>query len=192
MTKKPKHHNTLWTEGEMDYLSTYCQTTSIANMGKSLGRTPRSVKNKLRDLGLNSYVGERVSAKMLARCFKSDTRVSLRWLRVCGLPHRRITRGTATQYLVEPKEFWKWAEQNKEQIPWHKYEKYSLLPEPKWLTDTINSYPTPKHRKRVTDMEKLEIVSLYRRGLTCREIAERTGRSLNSIRHIHARCVKDM
>ena len=95
-------------------------------------RTEASVKHKAQSLGHNAYAPEDLYTRTLAKCFHCDSRVIIRWMDKYGLKYYSVQRGKASCKLIEVKEFWKWAENHKDLIPWNKYEPLSVLPEPSW------------------------------------------------------------
>ena len=169
-----------WSNKEIAYVLRYYDKIKLKDMAKHLGRTVPAVKHKMRDLELNIFLDD-VFIKTLADNFHSDSRVVQRWIRY-GLPFIRKGNG---RKAIDIEVFWKWAETHKEMIPFHKYERGSLPPEPKWLKDVlIRSYDNKKHRARITETEIQYVLSMHERGMTYAEIAESLGRTLHSVKWI--------
>ena len=107
-----------------------------------------------------------------------------RWIERYNLPCKVVQRGQATCRLVTVDNFWKWAKNHQDLIPWAKYERYSILPEPKWLNDTIKSYAIKNNRKRITPIEKQQVIKMRKQGMSFEEIAVKMNRTTDSIKHI--------
>ena len=178
MTKKR------WKPYEINYLYNNYQTQSVDDIAKRLKRTPRAIKHKAYQLGLNAYIGEFIYAKTLASCFHCDVSVIFRWIRIFDLKHTQIQRGQSTCYLITTHDFWNWANTHKDLIPWEKYEPYSLLPEPSWLKSTIKQYSVKNHRKRFTTHEKESIICMRNNGASWTDIAKQFNRTSESIKHV--------
>ena len=173
-----------WTEKEVEYLEKFYEKKGVSYIAKKLNRTAYSVKRKAQKLGHNAYVCEDIYVRMIAKCFNCDSRVINRWIDRFGLPCRTVQRGQTTCRLVSADKFWKWAMEHKDLIPWSKYERYSILPEPEWLDDTIKSYAIVNNRKRIDSMESQQIISLRRKGKSFEEISKITGRTVDSVKHV--------
>ena len=141
-----------WQENEISYLYQYYETHSAASIAKNLRRSTSSVRRKAEKLGLYSY-NMRISQHDLCKLFNCDARVIQKWKKRFGLPLKRFKRGKATYYGITSEEFWKWAEKNKEIIPWKNYQSNSLPPEPSWVREAMSLDSTPsKHRKTKLDL----------------------------------------
>src|SRR5690625_3118197 len=92
----------------------------IETIAKKLGRTVNAVEIRLGRLGISNTKLEsgKITAAELARCCGVDNHVITRtWIPKKGLPAvRRVTRYKRKYWLIDVKEFWKWAEQNKDLI----------------------------------------------------------------------------
>lgn len=173
-----------WTEQEVEYLEKFYEKKGVSYIAKKLDRTVYSVKRKAQKLGHNAYVCEDIYVRMIARCFNCDSRVVNRWIDKFGLPCRKVQRGQATCRLVSADKFWKWAAEHKELIPWSKYEKFSILPEPEWVNETIKNYALINNRKRITNIESHQIITLRRKGKSFEEIAIIMNRTVDSVKHV--------
>ena len=161
-----------WTEWEVRYLEKKYVGQSVERTAKKLNRTINSVKRKAAKLGLNHYTNF-LSAKVV-----------LRWINKFNLPCKKVVCSNQTRYLIDGNMFWKWAENNKDIINWSKYEKQSLLPEPKWLKESIRNYDTPNAREKYTDDDIMKIRVLLTKGLSYAEISKETGRTYDGIKHL--------
>lgn len=169
-----------WSEQEIAYVLRYYDKVGTKAMAKHLGRTIPAVKHKMQDLGINMYL-EDVFVKTIANNFQSDSRVVNRWI-MNGLPYTKKANG---RKAIDIEVFWKWAEEHKDMIPFHKYVRGSLVPEPQWLkTVLIESHGNKKHRARITETEVQYVLSMHERGKTYAEIAACLGRTLHSVKWI--------
>ena len=173
-----------WTEQEIEYLEKFYESRGVSYLAKKLDRTLYSVKRKAQKLGHNAYACEDLYVRTIARNFNCDSRVINRWIERYNLPCKVVQRGQATCRLVTVDNFWKWAKNHQDLIPWAKYERYSILPEPKWLNDTIKSYAIKNNRKRITPIEKQQVIKMRKQGMSFEEIAVKMNRTTDSIKHI--------
>lgn len=174
-----------WTNEEVRYLERCYERTSADAIAKKLNRTVASVKHKAQKLGLNTYVSDFIRGKALAQCFNSDILVVHRWREKYNLPMKSEKHGQLVFYKISNDDFWKWAETHKEVVPWHKYDRYSIPPEPKWVEQAIrDSMSKKRYRQKVTTTDIMNIRSLLRQGYSYKEIAVQIGRSYDSVKHI--------
>lgn len=179
-----------WTEDEIEYLERFYEKMGTDRIAKKLNRTVFSVRHKAQKLGYNAYVCEDLYVKTIAKCFNCDTRVINRWIEKYELPCRTVKRGQSTYKLISMKKFWKWAEHHKELIPWSKYERLSILPEPSWVDEAIKSYNIKNNRKPITVIDMQQVISLRKEGKTLKEIALIMNRTLDSVKHIQRKINK--
>lgn len=171
-----------WSEKELRILEQHYERIGANAMAKRLHRSVTSVKKKAAALGLNSYTGDYIFRKTLANAFQCDDRVVKRWIEQYHLPAKPLKRGKLTMYQIYVQDFWTWAKAHKDLIPFQKYEPYSLLPEPEWLTDV--SYPHRNHRKRISAYEKTTVIRMHKKGASFAEIAKQLQRTEESVKHI--------
>lgn len=173
-----------WTRAEEIYLERKYEKQPVKVTAKRLHRTMASVQHKAHNLGLNSYISDLCNASAIASCFHHEGSVVIRWIKNYGLPAKTISLGKQTRYLIAPEEFWIWAETQKNIINWSKYIPLSLLPEPAWVQEVRINYSTPRHRRPITDTEKVQIQHMIRQGKTYKEIAQVLGRTKYGISRI--------
>lgn len=173
-----------WTEEEVAYLEKYYERRGVDYIAMRLNRSLHSVKRKAQRLGYNAYICEDLYVRTIAKCFDCDSRVINRWIDVYGLPYRTVERGQAICKLISVKDFWKWANNHINLIPWSKYERFSIIPEPKWLDNVIKEYGIKNNRKRITYAEKQHVIWLRKQGKSFNEIASEMHRTVDSIKHI--------
>lgn len=167
-----------WTKNEILILERGYGRYPVVELEKRINRSERAIRCKIRRLKLTRV--DDLSANAVAQCFHISPTTVTKWIYELDLPAKKIkSNGRVVRHLIDPEEFWKWAEQHKDIIDWSNYEKKTLLPEPKW----IKELPLVHRRKpkRYTDMEISRVKMLMRKGLTYQEIADSTGRSLSAI-----------
>ena len=179
-----------WTEYEEQYMNKHYLYQSTKRTAEFLNRSIYSVKRKATQLGLNAYCNDRLNAKTIAKCFGVDITAVLRWIQKLNLPAKEINIETQTRYLIDAEDFWKWAEQNKSEINWSRYELCSILPEPSWVEVDKAKYKTKRHRKRFTANEIVLVKHMIHRGMTSKEIAVEMGRTNESIKHLFRKLKK--
>lgn len=172
-----------WTDKEMEYLERKYEKESSRNIAAKLKRTVNSVRRKAQSMGLNAYICEDIHVKTMASCFDCDSRVVNRWIDN-GLPCKTIKKGKRTFRLISIDKFWKWAKDHQDLIPWQKYERLSLVPEPKWLNETIKNYEYKNNRKPITPYEIQQVLRMKKQGISNEEIAKELSRTVESVKHI--------
>lgn len=173
-----------WTKQEEDFLEKWYNKKGVSYFANKLNRTEDSIKRKAQKMGLNAYICDRLYVKTIAKCFNCDSVVINRWILKYGLPFSIVTRGQLTCKLIEQEKFWKWAEEHANLIPWHKYERGTILPEPNWIKEHIREYAYKNNRKRISENDKLSVIFLRRKGYTFKQISKETSRTLDSVKHI--------
>lgn len=173
-----------WTPEEVRYLETKYNKKGVDFIAKKLDRTKDSIKRKAQTLGYNAYICEDLYMKTVAKSFNCDISVIKRWVNKFGLPCRYIQRGSIRCGLINADEFWKWASDHKNIIPWAKYEKFSILPEPEWLKELPDEYKIKHHRSKISNYEIDYVVRQRKAGHSFKEIANELGRTEHSVKHI--------
>lgn len=170
-----------WSKREEDYLEKHYVKKTYAEIGEKLGRSEVAVRRKANEMNLSKYF-DVIYIKTIARAFKCNATYVKKWVEVYEMP--------IDNRCVDVEQFWKWAYNNKEIIPFQRYECGSLIPEPSWVKEIVRERQEIKnHRKRVTEEEVKTINSLYALGNSVSEIAVRMGRTENGIKHILKRKV---
>lgn len=170
-----------WTKEEEEYLAKKYVNTSNKTLAKRTNRSVHSVKHKLENLNFQKR-NENMYIRTIANCFNSDSRVIQRWIKKFGLPCKKSHLG----YIIDTKDFWKWAENNKDIIPFYKYELYSILPQPVWVeSETKKICYTRNNRKKITDYERNYIYNQKKKGKSYEQISKDLSRSVHSVRHIY-------
>lgn len=184
LTVPKENESRPWTQEEINYLEKWYEKRGTDYIAKKFNRTQYSIRRKAQSLGLNAYVCFELYVRTIADCFNCDSRVINRWIDKYNLPCRIVQRGQATCKLIDVKDFWKWAENNKDIIPWHKYELQTILPEPDWLKEAIRNNKIKNNRKPITSIEKARVYNMRNQGKSFKEIAAELNRTVESVKHI--------
>ena len=172
-----------WTEQEVNYLKSRYLKQPVSVTAEKLNRTKQSVQKKATKIGLKHYYTDYLSAKLIAKCFGLDTTVPIRWIEKLGLPARKVVCGNQTRYLIDPEDFWEWAEEYKDKINWTNFQENSIVPQPRWVHEQKLNFKTRNHRKRFTEQDRVLMMGMLRKGMSYKQIAEAMGRTYNSINH---------
>lgn len=174
-----------WTDQEKAYLDKFFEKRGVPYLAEKLGRSTNAVKKMAHDMGHNAMICEDLYERTLAECFNTHSKVVRGWIEKHGLKCTVVKRGSRTYRLIAVKDFWEWAESHKEMIPFQKYERLSILPEPVWLKEYIRQYEYPKNaRKPITSSDKFTVKMLQYKGCTDEEIAKELGRTAESVHYI--------
>jgi predicted transcriptional regulator len=145
-----------WTEKELLYLEESWGQVTTVTIAKKLNRTVSAVKQKAirRGLGPQIRSSAYISLVDISRAFKKEYSSIIEiWVKNNGLK-LKLRKFVETQRykVIKPKDFWKWAEQNKGLLNFAKYERYALPDEPKWLKDKIKSDYNAQDRSRISKL----------------------------------------
>lgn len=177
----------IWTEQEKQYLIKKYPYQSAETTANKLNRSVTSIMRKAKELGVSIYF-ENIHATTVAKAFNTDIGAVRKWINNYGLPCRKVQGKGFQRYIIIPEEFWKWAYEHRSTINWSKYVSKSILPEPDWLKSEVENYGTPNTRARFSREEISAIRKMIAKdGLSYREIANKTGRTLNSIKNFARR-----
>lgn len=173
----------LWTPEEEQFLQENVGKFSLSVIAKRLGRTVEAVETRLHRLGIGEtkFMSGCLTANELARVIKIDHHSVVNWIKKHGLPAKqKITRVKARYYLIDPKDFWKWAEENKDKVPFARIEPNSLPPEPDWVKAERERewMENPRRQQeKWTSEEDERLEQLIKMGYSYREIGRILGRS---------------
>lgn len=172
-----------WTDQDIEFLENSIGVLSYDKIAKKLGKTPSAVDRKIDKLGIgNTKISSgMLTMHQLSKCLCIDDKKVKKLIVENGLPAKqkdfRISDKNKTKrllYYIEVREFWKWAEENKDLINWYQVPQYSLPPEPDWLeARRREDYPKwLKRRKPWTEEQDAQLWNLYyKEGKLQKEIA---------------------
>lgn len=177
----------LWTKEEIEYVRENLGRIKIDTIAKNLGRTKEAVISQIekRKLGGALENTGMWTASDLARAFKIDNHVPVRWIKKEGLPAVKKTMLEKGKYwIVDPDKFWRWAKKNKHLINFAKLEPFDLLPQPEWveLERRRDARKIPRRQQKPwTPEEDEQLIALMKSGYGNKEIAERLDRSEKAV-----------
>jgi DNA-directed RNA polymerase specialized sigma24 family protein len=171
-----------WTAEEEELLLKNYGEIPVYKIEKKLGRKRIMRKIEKENLGYVTEYQGAITAHKLAKTLNVDAHTVLNWIRTKELPHtKKILKYKKEYLLINIPDFWLWAEQNKQYVPFHKIERHALIPEPKWLEEEIKKciLNTPRRqRKSWSNEEDSQLLYLkYRLQLSNKEIAGRLHRT---------------
>lgn len=186
-------HGKRWTPEEDDFLKEKMGKLSIKRMAQKLNRTPIAVRARIYNLGLGrtAEASGLLTVSRLAKSLNVDKSIVDRWVNSKGLKTiKRVTSLKQRVNLIDPVEFWKWAEQNKDLIDFSRIEPNAIPPEPEWVKDARKAKPK-RSLKPWTTNEVAKMKQLRRMGKTYQEIAEILGRTKVSVELKYRRLMKE-
>lgn len=176
-----------WTAEEDDYMIERFGKQPISFIAKKLKRTTGAVEGRLNRLGI--YGGRSNNGDLttyhLAEVLKVDIHTVYNWIQKYGMPCYQATVKTRVFTMIEVREFWKWAEENKERINWCRVSKNTLVPEPEWVQqqrhyDFIHR-PQKENHSWTTEEDAKIWHMYYSQRYTQKQIGGIMGRSTRSI-----------
>ena len=178
--------NRIWTQEEVDFLYDNLGVLSYKSIGKKLNRTSEAVRSKCQKLKLGGITlySEFLTTAELGRAIGRDKSTIVRYIKNNGLPARKkILAMKRVYYQISLKNFWKWAEKNKELIKWDNFEEGSLGLEPKWVKEVRkNSYCKPRNRGTYWSKREDSLLVFYLdSGKDLKELAKILKRSSGAI-----------
>ncbi|TCT19964.1 helix-turn-helix protein [Melghiribacillus thermohalophilus] len=193
MTKK-------WTKSEINYLKNNVGKLSIPTIAKNLERTETSVEMKMKKLGLDHtrIQSGLITMGELARLLKVDRNTVKSWVDNHGLKCiKRITRKHKKYYLLDPVEFWNWADGNRDKIQFSQIEPHSIPPEPDFVEEERRKEiqgGIEKYRvyRFWTVKEEKKLQELKKKGYKNSEIATILNRSSISVQRKLSRIQEDV
>ncbi|WP_203363265.1 helix-turn-helix domain-containing protein [Bacillus sp. REN10] len=187
-----------WCTDEIEYLKEYAGFQKVSNIAKKLDRSFESVLVKMNRLGLANTKSQTglVTIGELAKILQVDRNTIKWWMKKHQLPFmQKVTRKSKSFYFVDPYQFWKWAEKNKDKITFSNIPHQALPPEPAWVKEErVKEKEHCLSKKRTykcwTTKEDQLLIQLRQEGLTYAEIGRRMNRSINSIIRRYERVTK--
>lgn len=180
-----------WTKEEIEILEDKWGTVSIPQIAKVLNRTVHSIKCKAYKIGLGTFIdsGEYVTFNKFTKAIGYDGSYGYLEKRLLKLEfpikHKKsIKMNYKVIYLMD---FWKWAEQHKQDISFAKFEKGMLGKEPKWVeekrkADLTNPSKLNHNRKWTQAEDNLLIEKTKSCKYTYKDLAKDFNRTENAIK----------
>ncbi|MDU9693949.1 HTH domain-containing protein [Priestia sp. SB1] len=176
-----------WTAEEEGILLENYGEMPVYKIEKKLGRKKIRRKIEKENLGSTTEYAGLITAHKLSQILNVDTHTVLKWIKTKELPHKRVILKYKKEHLmIDIPKFWRWAEDNKHLVPFHKMERRVLVPEPKWLEEEIKkkilSIPQRQGKSWTTEEENQLLYLKYGLHLSNNEIAERLNRTKVAIK----------
>lgn len=180
-----------WEQEELDFLEDKWGILSISAIAKKLNRTTTSIQIKANRLGLGTFIDSAeyitLSKFIQALGYKQGYTYTCNRLIKLGLPVKKkkiVSRNIKIVYLDD---FWKWAEEHKNDINFAKFEKGDLGLEPEWVEEKRKadlSNPSKITHNRVwTKAHDNTLISMCKsQRYTYKDIARELNRTENAIK----------
>lgn len=182
------NNSKVWTEEEELILQENYGVLSLNAIARRLNRPVGGVKSKAYRLGLGrtTDASEYLTLKDLARAFKTDpTHIRKVWVENRGLKVKyKILNQKRKFYQVCLREFWKWAEDNKECLNFSKLEVGLLGDEPAWVAKKRKQDFSRQDRKKhqFWTLEEDKLLKMYwSTDKKCDDIGKILGRSFKAV-----------
>ena len=173
-----------WTEEEIETLKRLSAKYTKSDIAKKMGRTESSITNKRQELGIDCMMNltELWNFSQIARAVgKSNGIVNTVWVKH-GFKYTK--RGYFC--LAEEKEVLRFMQEHPELWDATKCDYYLFYQYP-WFINKLEEDRKKSYKNKHylwTDYEKAQLRSLKRRGYRNKEIAERLGKTLSSVKHM--------
>jgi hypothetical protein len=133
-----------WSNEEILFLEEKWGVISVQAIAKRLNRTENAILGKKQKLKLGRFLecGEYVTLNQLLHTLGytgGQDYKKISWVKNRGLPVKKRKVINCSFQVIEIKDFWKWAERNKDILNFTNFEENALGIEPEWVK---------KHRKR--------------------------------------------
>lgn len=129
-----------WTPEEDEQLAEMWGHKPIAKIEERLGRSRLGIINRVRRLGLGAYLdsGDYITVNQVAKALYDCRNSGLAYLDWCerhGVPYYTKRVGSSCFRVIDLRDFWTWAEQNRSFIDFTKLEPLILGKEPAWVAE---------------------------------------------------------
>lgn len=174
-----------WTEEEIDFLFENYGKRSLQNLTRNLGRSEASVSSKAATLGLQLNTAQTwFTVSEFCEVTEISRSTVQYWIKKFGFPARRNKRISKKYVQINPQNFWRWAEKNKQLIQWAEFPRYALGKEPKWVKETRTASARLVNKRRPWSRWELEELKylLNQNKFTYPELSERLNRSQGAIK----------
>ncbi|MEK5389813.1 DNA-binding protein [Margalitia sp. FSL K6-0131] len=181
-----------WTDEEILFLKENVGKMKIETVSQKLNRSQGSVISKMKRLGIaytKNQTGH-LSTYQLAELLSVDRNTIIGWMKRHGLKFtKKVTRTTKSFYFIDPIDFWKWAERNREKIDFSKIECNTIAPEPEWVRHERNCRKE-EHYKVWSVKEERVLEMMVLSGYSYSEVAKRLSRTKTSVQRKYQRMTK--
>lgn len=183
-----------YTPEEDEVLINMKPTDTKRLLAKRLGRSTRSVHNRMYQLGMSTLDGrDGYSSTYLEQCLQMEGYKLGKRFKEKGFPVRTIRESENKKiYTITGEDFWKIVRKNPSIVDLKTYERRTILPEPDDIEELIkqSNYKRIKHNPwRVSEIKELE--KMIDEGCSINEMMERLNRTSGSIKNKKAKILKN-
>ncbi|MCH1625224.1 helix-turn-helix domain-containing protein [Fredinandcohnia quinoae] len=178
-----------WTDEEIMFLKETIGYYKIQTIAQKLNRTVQAVLSKMKRLGISNTREQTgfLTTCQLANALQVDPTTVREWIKRHDLKCvKRATRCEQKYYLIQPEDFWSWAEVNRDRIDFSKIDYLSLLPVPEWYKDEKNHKKETSY-KVWSKKEEKSLLLMMSSGYTLKEVAAILNRSMISVQRKYNR-----
>ena len=118
-----------WTPEEDAFLQDKWGSLSIPALARKLGRSVSAIDNRRRRLGCGAHLENTIYGTKSMESYITGRLIK------AGLPVHWHRTNVCRFQVVDLKEFWQWAEQNRMILDFSKFEELSLGAEPEWVKE---------------------------------------------------------
>lgn len=127
-----------WTENDIELLESYWGMSSMIAIARKLKRTPLAVQLKAQRLKLGdarTHI-DGITISQLSQVFDTHYGIVRNWRDKYGLPVKsKVVANYKPVQYVTYKEFWKWADENRQMLDFARIPKLAIGPEPDWVAE---------------------------------------------------------
>lgn len=176
-----------WTDKEKEFLKEHAGNKRIGWIAKELKREKGAVEQMIYKMGMSTKVENgKISLFLLVHelGYTSET-FAYKKLENLGLKIYKVQKRKSKVKMVDIDEFWKWAEQNQDNLNFKKLKHNAFGYEPEWAKEKIDRDArykiTYKQNEYWTKDEEALLMGYMKIGLNSLEISKRLQRTEKSI-----------
>jgi len=174
-----------WSEREIEYLDENWGKSTLASLSTHLKRTKKAVvlKSKRLKLGASTRADEYLTARQVAKILNVDSHTVLILIKNHHLKtDRKVLLYKRRFFLIKHCDLLEWLENNQDKFDSRKIDFINFGYEPEWLqTKKRNDKELPENRFKKWNKSELKRIIKLSRNMTYNEIANKMGRSYDSI-----------
>lgn len=181
---KCKNSGKRWTEEDKCRLETLWGKKSVKAIGNALGRSEASIKGMVRKLELGAFFDNGYyTAKEVGDLLKVHKSTVLIWIKEKGLRAIKRKKLSKHMYQITLEDLYDWLKLNQDLWNASKLEYMTLGKEEEWLE--LKRRNDSNFKKKCIPYQPKEdrlVKRMYLNGCSNREISEKTGRSIDSVK----------
>lgn len=176
-----------WTKEEDEYILEKAGKLKPQTMADKLDRSFAAVECRMYFLGVSNAkrTTGKLTAHELSNILGVDAKQIYNWIKKFGLKSEyRVVREKAKFHLIDPVDFWKWADENRFRLNFSNIEPKSIMPEPGWVEEQrkVDFHDVPKRRHaRWTKEEDSRLINLFRLDMSKSDMAKDLKRAESAI-----------